>query len=387
MKKYKEYDVIIAGGGIAGISAALSAARNGAKVLLIEKECVLGGLATLGLITIFLPLCDGMGNQVAFGIGEELLRLSIKHGSERIYPKAWLENGTFEEKKKARFEVQYNPNLFAIEAEQLLVKENVDILYDTWIAGTELTENGQNIRSIQVVNKSGTDWIYAKTFVDCTGDADLCHYSKVPVTNSEKNMQAAWYYDVEAGKLNLRMIGAVDAPDRGTPEERIGVTFSGLDAVENSKILINNHKIMLEDVLKRRKDCEDLVPVNIPSILQVRMTRKIVGEYELDSADEGKSFEDGIGFIGDWRKRGPVYQIPYRCLYTSKIRNLAVAGRCISVAKDDVWEVTRVIPCCCVTGEAAGTAAAIASRENRSFADVDIKVLQNTLERSGVKIK
>ncbi len=387
MNKMDEYDVVVAGGGIAGISAGLSAARNGAKVLLIEKECVLGGLATLGLITIFLPLCDGMGNQVIYGIGEELLRLSIKHGYEENYPKAWLENGTLEEKKKHRYLVQYNPNLFAIEAEQLLIKEKVDILYDTWITGTELSEDGKTIKSIQIVNKSGSSSIYAKTFVDCTGDADLCHFSKVPTSSFKENKQAAWYYGLAEGVLDLRTLGAVDKPAGDAKEEVLGKAFSGMDAIENSRIIINSHRIMLEDILERRKIHKDMVPVNIPTILQVRMTRKIIGEYELASEDEGKSFDDSIGLTGDWRKRGPVYHIPYRCLYSSRVTNLAVAGRCISVSNNDVWDITRVIPCCCVTGEAAGAAAALAVRSESSFAEVDIRTLQNTLERADVKLR
>ena len=75
---YNNYDVVVCGGGIAGVSAALSAARAGAKTLLIEREFALGGLATLGLIVVYLPLCDGKGKQVSFGIVEELLRLFLK---------------------------------------------------------------------------------------------------------------------------------------------------------------------------------------------------------------------------------------------------------------------------------------------------------------------
>lgn len=77
-----EYDVAVCGGGVAGVAAALAAARHGAKVLLIEKQFALGGLATLGLVTVYLPLCDGLGKQVSFGIAEELLRVSIGHGWE-----------------------------------------------------------------------------------------------------------------------------------------------------------------------------------------------------------------------------------------------------------------------------------------------------------------
>ena len=80
----KAYDVIVVGGGIAGVSAAVSAARNGASTLLIEKQINLGGLATMGLISWYEPLCDGNGNQVIYGIAEELIKLSVKYGFENL---------------------------------------------------------------------------------------------------------------------------------------------------------------------------------------------------------------------------------------------------------------------------------------------------------------
>jgi len=75
-----ETDVVVAGGGVAGVAAALAAARSGVKVMLLERSFMLGGLATAGLVTIYLPLCDGEGRQVSFGLSEELLKLSIEHG-------------------------------------------------------------------------------------------------------------------------------------------------------------------------------------------------------------------------------------------------------------------------------------------------------------------
>ena len=117
-----ECDVLIAGGGVAGIAAALAAARQGAKVCLVEKQYMLGGLATAGLVTIYLPLCDGQGHQVSFGIAEELFHLSILYGWERDYPAAWIHGGSQEEKIRNRFRVRYNAQLFAMAAEQLLLK-------------------------------------------------------------------------------------------------------------------------------------------------------------------------------------------------------------------------------------------------------------------------
>ena len=149
----REYDVAVCGGGFAGISAALAAARQGSKVLLLEKQFMLGGLATAGLVTIYLPLCDGYGKQVSFGIAEELFHLSIKHGAEDRYPENWLDNiGTRTEKDK-RFEVQYNPQLFAILVEKLLRDEGVDILYGTYVVNVDV--NDGKINHIVTENKSG----------------------------------------------------------------------------------------------------------------------------------------------------------------------------------------------------------------------------------------
>ena len=88
----KKCDVLVCGGGFAGISAAIAAARQNKKVVLLEKSFMLGGLATSGLVTYYLPLCDGLGKQVSFGIAEELFHLSIKMGAEDSYPENWLDN-------------------------------------------------------------------------------------------------------------------------------------------------------------------------------------------------------------------------------------------------------------------------------------------------------
>ena len=90
-------------------------------------------------------------------------------------------------------------------------------------------------------------------------------------------------------------------------------------------------------------------------------------------------FEDSIGMVSDWRKRGPVYEVPFRTLYSKEIKNLIVAGRCTSVT-DSMWDIMRVIPCCAVTGEAAGVAASITD----DFSKIDIKRLQEILKHNGV---
>ena len=132
----KKCDVLVAGGGFAGISAALAAARAGAKTILLEKQFMLGGLGTCGLVTIFLPICDGCGNQVSFGIAEELLRLVVQNGLEGELPQTWFREASAEERRNGpRFMVRYNPQICALELERLLVRSGVRLLYGTSVCG------------------------------------------------------------------------------------------------------------------------------------------------------------------------------------------------------------------------------------------------------------
>ena len=130
----QSWDVIVAGGGVAGVAAALAAKRAGAqRVLLLERQYLLGGLATCGLIAIYLPICDGRGEKVCTGLAEELLLLSMQNGAEGRYPSAWVDGNDADARKKQRYQVQYNPWLFAIDCEQKLLQEGVGILYGAFV--------------------------------------------------------------------------------------------------------------------------------------------------------------------------------------------------------------------------------------------------------------
>ena len=376
-------DVVVAGGGIAGISASLAAARNGAKVLLIEKQCILGGLATAGLVTIYLPLCDGRGNQMSYGIAEELFHLSISQGVQDRYPKAWLENGTKEEKSRQRFEVQFNPQSMALLAEESLIKNGVEILYDTRICSVKTEQ--ELVHALVIENKSGRSAVCAKSYVDATGDADLFWLAHGETENyKNKNTLAGWYYQSSRDGIKLKILGFADAPpdtERDQGEVLLKRRFTGLDGRENSELLCASHKATLDDIRKKRLEDDSFEPVTISTIPQVRMTRRLCGEYTLKEAENDKRFDDSIGMVGDWRKRGMIYEIPFRCLYSNKIKNLVGAGRCIS-ADDGMWDIIRAIPGCAVTGEAAGTAAAAAC----DFTQLDTAVLQEMLKKQGQRI-
>lgn len=371
--------VLVAGGGIAGISAALAAARAGADVLLVERECLLGGLATLGLVTIYLPLCDGMGHQVSFGIAEELLRLSIQYGAEARYPSAWLDRENCEERKEQRFQVQYNPHLFALEVEALLLREGVTILYHTHISDVAVTDG--KITHVIIENKSGRSAVAVQTVVDATGDADICHMAGEQTAAFEQgNVLAAWYYYQAGGASNLKMLGFADVPDAhktgDSPKPLMERRFGGLDAFDNSEMLCFSHAQIRRDILEARKKTHDYQPITLPAIPQLRMTRRLDGAYTMDDTEIEKPFADCIGKIGDWRKRGPVYHLPFRILHGGRVKNLLAAGRCVSVT-DAMWDITRVIPACAVTGQAAGLAAALA----QDVTKLDINQLCSLLRR------
>lgn len=381
----REYDVAVCGGGFAGISAALAAARQGKKVALFEKQFLLGGLGTSGIVTIYLPLCDGYGHQVSFGIAEELLRLAVSLGAEDRYPDNWLEKEGPRGVCDKRFEVQYNPQLFAILAEQLLRNAGVDILYGTYAVGVTLRDG--RISHIITESKSGRQAYGAKSVVDATGDCDIAAFSGAPTdTFQQGNLLAAWYYSLGKEGYQLNMLGYADIPD----EEKTGEDtvksladrrFGGLDSEELSEQMYLSHQSVYYDILKKRKNDSELIPVTMATIPQIRMTRKLTGEYVLSDKDVHCCFEDSVGMVSNWKKRGPVYEVPFRTLYHSSVKNLICAGRCVSVS-ETMWDIMRVIPCCAVTGQAAGTAAALTD----DFSLFHVAELQEVLKKNGVTL-
>ena len=376
MNTTTHYDIAVCGGGFAGISAALAAAREGRKVILFEKEYLLGGLGTAGLVTIYLPLCDGCGHQVSFGIAEELLRLSITYGADAMYPGNWLDSEGPRGVEHHRFMVQYNPHIFAILAEQLLTKEGVDILYGSYVVGTRV-EDGR-ITALQVENKSGRTEYTVCAVVDATGDADIAHFAGAPTaTFSRGNVLAGWYYYTDEGGYKLQQLGMADN-FQGPPT---GERFSGLDGVEISDMVRASHDMTLRHYLQKRETSPKASLSTIATIPLLRMTRRIVGEYELAHTDDHAHFEDSVGMVGNWKQRGPIYEIPFRSLYSKEIKNLITAGRCVST-DELLWDAMRVIPCCAVTGQAAGTAAAMGD----DFTVLDVDQLQSLLRERGVKL-
>ena len=170
-------------------------------------------------------------------------------------------------------------------------------------------------------------------------------------------------------------------PGMKAVERLSDMRFEGLEDGEISLFMQMSHGAILDHVLEAKAEDSTHVPVQIASIPQLRMTRRIVGEYTFTEADDHKYFEDSLGLYSNWRKRGPVYELPMRSLYSATVKNLVCAGRNISV-DDDMWEISRVIPCCSVMGEAAGLMAAMSD----DFTTLEVGEVQEKLRMRGVKL-
>jgi hypothetical protein len=383
-------DVLVAGGGIAGVAAALAAARLGVSVCLVEKTCALGGLATLGNVTVWLPLCDGQGRQVSAGLAEELLKLSVVDlrcdhpapGFQGI-PDCWQAGGNLDQRKDTRYLVRFNPSTYLLRLEQLVVENGITILYDTRVCA--LQRQGEAITHLIVENKSGRSAIGCKMVIDASGDADVCFLAGEQTESLDSNVLCGWFYHLADGDLHLHAMTQAFS-SYAAREGAVGPFFRGDLAEDVTAQVLGSRALMREKIAAIRlrdpqADAQLILPPTIPTF---RMTRRLVAEHSLGEHDAHQWFEDTVGLTGDWRKPGPVYAFPLRSLCGVANRNLLAAGRCMS-ADTTAWDVTRAIPGCAVTGEAAGTAAALAVRLGEdSVRCVPVPTLQQQLRRQGV---
>ena len=348
-----DYDVIVAGGGIAGIAAALAAARAGAETLLLEKEYALGGLATLGLIIVYLPIDDGLGEKMSASISEELAKCALTLGPGKV-PDVWAdENATAEQRKGTRYEVRYNAASMMITAERLLQEAGVHLLYDVRLTGADT--QGDRVETVYIETKRGRMALTARAFIDCTGDADLCWFAGETTVDDDTNRRTGWYYSFNGSKLQLHMQS--DPIYDAIPED--SRLYSGTDPEQISQHLQDMRRMIVTHAEGLRAQSDpDAYPMLIPTYHGLRMTRRLETSTHFSEDDHDFAwFRDAIGMIGNWKHPGHRYSIPYRAIKAEHLCNLYAAGRCCCADKSG-WDLTRVIPSCAVTGEAAGLAAA-----------------------------
>jgi len=426
---FGEFDIVVLGGGPAGIAAAAAAGALGRRTLLIERYGFLGGMGTAAGVTNFCGLhanVHGDIRQVVHGVADDLLaridRLGGLNTPHSIFGKTFAQ--------------AYDNAAYKIAADDLLLSRNVTLLFHALAAGVVM--DGERIDALLIETKSGRKAVRTSIFIDCSGDGDLAAFAGAPfeIGGDDGAMLyptmmfrlngvdpdaagEAWKTipalmdDAEKRGVRFPRKGAIVRPMQHTTEWRVNVTqlksangraLDGTDAIELSAGEVEGRKQVLAffDFLKTNAPGFDKsYIIDIAPQLGIRETRRINGAYMLTREDvlACASFDDTVGVNGwpieahvagdvkwEWPdipgSRG-FNHLPYRMLLPKKVENLLVAGRCASMTHEG-QSAARVSGACFVMGEAAATAAHLALAANGNPADIDVTQLQTSLERNGV---
>lgn len=398
-------DVLVIGGGSAGLAAAVAAARNGAETVLIERFSYIGGLATGGMIILLLTMDDGAGKQVIGGLCQEIVDRMAQRDGVYFPPK---EHWNDADPKlvdhcarwglvwgsgphRVRYSVAFEPHEFIFAADHMLSEAGVRVLYQTWAC--EPVMEGDRMRGVVIQNKSGRQGIEAAVVIDTSGDGDVFAAAGEPF-EIERVHPWLWFemggVDVEraidsARGLYFRTPGRdrVLVPWGG--EARVSRKIDATDAAEVSEALAECRQMVREEadrLMRTAAGFEDAYISLMADQLGITESRRLLGRYVMKRDDLNHPFEDTIARTGHWTKYDCTYDIPYRSLLPSRIENLITAGRCISV-DHRVQHATKEIPPCMATGQAAGTAAAMAAGDGKALPGVDVALLQATLREQG----
>ena len=383
------FDVIVAGGGVSGAAAAVSAARLGKRVLLIEKQINLGGLATTGLINLFTPMCNGRGKKIITGMAEEFLNRAIEYGFDTL-PEEWC-NGEPGKETGSRYTSKFSAPIFMLVLTELLHSTGVEIMFDSLV--TDVVSSDGHIKGVVIENKSGSSYYAGSIFVDATGDGEIMTRAGVPcVQGYNYDTYICFGADLESvrhtqDKSDFRWLtkwytgNCADLWGRNHPEGK--PYWLGTNAEDVNQYLLDNQLLVLEKIKKDSRKERDILLV--PGMVQFRTTRHIDGDYTLTEDDIFKHQKTSIGTICDFSKRDLLYEVPFGTLVRTGFDNLITAGRSVS-ADGFAWDVVRLIPPAILTGQAAGVAAARCLEEKAPIFAVNITLLQAELERQGVMI-
>ena len=437
--KISYFDVAVVGGGPAGTAAAIAAARNGAKTLLIEKNGFLGGMATGGAVPAFCTFTDGK-KAIVRGIGLEIL--------EELKKNTW--RSPFYDRKEGRIEgmdwLPIDPEALKLVLDQKAVSSGCSLLFHTMLIGCNQENN--RIHSLMLHNKSGLHTVCAHTYIDCTGDGDLAAVSgcTVEIGDEKGQVQAGTLcfqvanFDTERFmeyardvKENGNLMNAVyrakengDFPEGEAKVAGIALAAPGMASFNFGHVYgfdpVDEQSVTQAEIYARQKlpqlmkFIRDYVPGGEHSVLAssgpdmgVRESRRIRGMYymTIDDYERRADFPDAIGYYSypvdihgaagtdealEQQYKNTAYQpgesygIPYRCLVPVGVPNLLMAGRMVSCDRY-VQASLRVMPACFLMGQAAGTAAAMAASEETDTCDVDTRLLRNRLRSQGCYLR
>ncbi|MGY8665670.1 FAD-dependent oxidoreductase [Bradyrhizobium sp. UFLA05-109] len=429
---YGEYEVVVLGGGPAGIIAAASAAREGRRTLLIERYGFLGGMGTAAGVTNFCGLHGnvyGRHHRLVQGMASELLarinRLDGLNEPHLILGKVFAQ--------------AYDTAAYKIAADDLLASHKVDILFHALGAGVVMGD-ARRIDALMVETKAGRQAVRAEIFIDCSGDGDLAVWAGAPFEIGDEHGHPlypsmmfrlngidpdkageAWRTIPQlmekalvAGTHSFPRKSAIVRPQRHGIEWRVNFTqvaredghaINGVEPDDLTRGEIDGRRQALAafEFLRTVPGFEKSYIVDLPPQLGIRETRRITGAYQLSGEDvlTCASFEDSIGVNG-WPIEAHVpgdvvftfppipesrgyNELPYRMLLPEGLDNLLVAGRCASMTHEG-QSAARVSGACFVMGEAAGSAAALALAGNQIPRDIPVEKLQETLKQQGAFI-
>lgn len=433
-------DVLVIGGGPAGIGAAVCAARHGASTILAERSGYLGGMATNGLVAPFMSSTTPDGNTLLIrGFYEELVDRMVEQGGA-IHPLK-AEIGSF---SAYRDKGHHGLTTFDFEClkrttEQMCKEAGVKLLYHTLFIKADT--KGGKITAAYFATKDGIWKITAKNYIDSTGDGDVAAQAGAPFIygDGEGGVQATSLFIVlrnidwkamdahnEAckkagdfeGQFYMReILAAREAGEFPMWRQKIALfqnldgtatvnmtqtdDVNGLDPEQVTDAEITGREqadYVVKFLRKYVKGCEKCELAQSAENLGVRETRRIVGEYTVTTEDAKNSvkYPDPVFCCAnhmDIHRKGYVeyvarntndpYYFPYRALLPQNVDNLLCAGRC-AAAERPVMAAIRVIPPCFAMGQAAGTAAALAAKNGQSPKQLDPAVLVSTLKSDGV---
>jgi ribulose 1,5-bisphosphate synthetase/thiazole synthase len=383
-----ETDVLVVGGGSAGVMAAIAARRAGAKTALLERYGYFGGLWTGGMVLVVIGTHvkdGGEKKKVLCGIGDELLERLKKIDGGIIGQQSGSHNPTVD------------PEATKYMMDEMVREAGVDVFFHCW--GADAIMDAKAVRGVVFESKAGRQAILAKTVVDASGDGDIfaaagAEYTQwtyaIGTVHRHGNMDRV---DKEKAKETLKEPGR-QMPPLGsvTPEPSVtwintrGPKGNGLDIRELSTLEMDHRRMMWNNLrqIRQTPGYEKVFMVDSAPQLGVRITRVLAGAYTLTYKEmrEGKKFPDVIAVGGAQGANHREWPIPYGTLVPKQIDNLLAAGRCISV-DDKLLDDTRLIAACLLTGHAAGVAAAVAAQAGCRPRDVDIAKVQKVLKEQG----
>ncbi len=444
----READVVVVGGGPGGFASAISAARSGAKTVLIERYGHLGGMASGGLVNIIPNLSDISGKQHIFGLNQEIIdRMKAKNAAFcpnqedfgtsdakviEYYHDANL--GWFYVRKdpnlggreRLLYTAVVDPEVLKAELNDMVMEAGVDLLLHSW--GTRPIMEGSAAKGVYFESKSGRQAILAKVVIDSTGDGDIFVGAGAEFDDElQSNFRTALAFSFWIANVDMNRL---DDFRRSHPDKFTGLMddltaagghsfyFKGL--LPNQEGVLWFHPMYVKDVASDAMDVEELtrwdmlgrkravttyefLRMNVPGCekcfimqaapqLGTQGGRRVIGEYILTNDDmvSDEVHDDTIVVLanndtGEISAKHPAICIPYRCLVPLKTDGLLVACRAFS-SKASVNQWFNIIPHCIAYGQAAGTAAALAVREGVEPRHVDYKELQTNLRAQGVRL-